>query len=88
VQFFDTSLRRESTCPVHFVWDGNGWGRPFVRTGFMLALVAGALSTLGVMTHSAPVTSSSGVAAIAAVSCWGLGQVLTRLAQARARKQG
>ena len=87
VTFFDTSLRRESTCPVHFVWDGNGVGRPFVRTGFMLALVAGATGTLGVMSHQVAVSSASGAVAIAAALSWGLGQLLTRFVQARARRQ-
>lgn len=85
--FFDTSLRRESTCPVHFVWDGNGVGRPLVRTGFMLALVAGATGTLGAMSHQVAVSSAAGVVAIAAALSWGLGQVLTRFVQARARSQ-
>ena len=37
------SPRRESGCPVHFIWDGQGVGRPLVRGGFLAILLAGAL---------------------------------------------
>jgi hypothetical protein len=86
--FFSTDVRRESGCPVHFVWDGNGRGRPAVRVGFLLALVAGALGSAGLMVHSPPQadalrTASAVVGATAGV-LWLVGQALTRLA-ARAR---
>ncbi len=83
--FFDTSIQRESACPVHFVWDGNGLGRPVVRVAFLLCLVAGALGALGVMLTSANVMSAArGVAVVAGVG-WIAGQALTRLAIRRHR---
>ncbi|MBM4280198.1 MAG: hypothetical protein FJ137_05385 [Deltaproteobacteria bacterium] len=79
--FFATDLRRESGCPVHFVWDGNGRGRPFVRVGFLLALVAGAASSWAAMTHGS--TTVAGALGAAAAASWALGQVLTRASRAR-----
>ena len=76
--FFDTSVRRESNCPVHFVWDGNGLGRPFVRVGFLLLLVAGALLSAGVMWHESAPSAVGRAVGLAAVAVWGTGQVLTK----------
>ncbi len=81
----DTSLRRESGCPVHFVWDGNGWGRPFVRLGFLLAVLAGLLATGALMSHVPSVKQGSVVVAGCAAVAWGLGQLLTRFSLWRAR---
>jgi hypothetical protein len=36
-------VRRESGCPVHFVWDGVGRGRKMVRATFVGLLAGGAL---------------------------------------------
>jgi hypothetical protein len=79
--FFATDVRRESGCPVHFVWDGNGRGRPFVRIGFLLALLAGALASAAALLHQ-PSMPSLVVGAVAG-GLWLLGQVLTRAAGAR-----
>jgi hypothetical protein len=79
VGFFDTSVRRESNCPVHFVWDGNGLGRPFVRVGFLLLLVAGGLMSAGVMWHASTSTTAGRVVGLVALATWGLGQILTKL---------
>jgi hypothetical protein len=74
--FFATDVRRESGCPVHFVWDGNGHGRPWVRVGFVLALAAGAAASFAVVAHvSATPARALGVAA---AFLWLVGQVLTR----------
>jgi hypothetical protein len=81
----DTSLRRESNCPVHFVWDGNGIGRPFVRLGFLLALVAGGALSLALMAPLPTARSVAVVVAAVAAACWCLGQVLTKIAVRRAR---
>lgn len=77
--FFDTSVRRESNCPVHFVWDGNGLGRPFVRVGFLLMLIAGGLMSAGVMWHATTSTAAGRVVGVAAVGVWCVGQLLTKL---------
>lgn len=79
VSFFDTSIRRESTCPVHFVWDGNGLGRPFVRVGFMLALAAGLALSSGVMLHATAVGDAGRWLGVAALGTWLTGQALTKL---------
>ena len=81
----DTSLRRESGCPVHFVWDGNGLGRPFVRLGFLLAVMAALLATGALMVHIESVKSASVVVGAVAGATWLLGQLLTRLSLLRAR---
>lgn len=85
MSFFDTSLRRESNCPVHFVWDGNGLGRPFVRVGFLLLLVAGGALSAGVMLHAAVVGDAGRAIGVVALATWGLGQLLTKLRISRAR---
>jgi hypothetical protein len=79
VGFFDTSVRRESNCPVHFVWDGNGLGRPFVRVGFLLMLLAGGLLSAGVVWHASTATTAGRGVALAALAVWGVGQLLTKL---------
>ncbi len=85
MNLLDTSLRRESNCPVHFIWDGNGLGRPFVRAGFMLALVTGALMMVAVMSHSDVVRGYAGGFAVVGAVLWGAGQALTRFSLFRAR---
>lgn len=77
--FFDISVRRESNCPVHFVWDGNGVGRPFVRVGFLLFLLAGGLLSAGLVWHAPTMTGTGRSVAVAALAVWGLGQLLTKL---------
>jgi hypothetical protein len=84
--FIDISVRRESNCPVHFVWDGNGLGRPAVRLGFMLLLVAGAVMSASVMVSSRAMSSVGATVGIVAVVTWGLGQLLTRWSVVRARR--
>ena len=86
ISLIDTSLRRESNCPVHFIWDGNGLGRPFVRVGFLFALVTGALLMGALMTHVDVVKSAAGVTGLVAAVCWGAGQALTRFSLLRARR--
>lgn len=86
--FTDISLRRESTCPVHFVWDGNGVGRPVVRLGFLLILITGTLMSAGLMFASKPTTALGLQVGIAAAVIWGVGQVLTRVSVAVGRRRG
>jgi hypothetical protein len=85
VSFFDTSIQRESACPVHFVWDGNGLGRPVVRVAFLLCLVAGATLALGQMLHIDAVNVVGRVTGVVAGIMWLSGQGLTRLAQRQPR---
>jgi hypothetical protein len=47
----DTGTTRTSGCPVHFIWDGKGVGRPVVRAGFMLLLVASMVAVAVQMWH-------------------------------------
>ena len=79
VAFFDTSVRRESNCPVHFVWDGNGVGRPFVRVGFLMLLVGSGLLSAAVVWPAALSTTPGRLVMLAALVTWGLGQALTKL---------
>ncbi len=78
MSFFDTSVRRESACPVHFVWDGNGYGRPVVRVGFMMLLVGALLTTAGFFVGG--VVIGKPLVLVAAI-VWLLGQVLTKLSR-------
>ena len=84
--FTDISLRRESNCPVHFVWDGNGLGRPVVRLGFLLLLVAGATLSAGLMLASKSTSSAGMSVAVVGICVWLLGQGLTRFSQWRGRQ--
>lgn len=81
----DISLRRESNCPVHFIWDGNGLGRPLVRLGFLLAVITGALLMMALMIHDDAVHAGARFVAVAAAVTWLSGQLLTRLSLFRAR---
>ena len=84
--FTDISLQRESNCPVHFVWDGNGLGRPVVRLGFLLLLVAGTTLSAGLMLASKATSSAGMSVAVVGIVVWSLGQVLTRFSQWRGRQ--
>lgn len=69
--------RRESACPVHFIWDGHGRGRWPVRLGFWL------ISGLGMVATGLPLVGIRGANAYLAVpllalACvYGVGQVLS-----------
>jgi hypothetical protein len=78
--FFDTSVRRESACPVHFVWDGNGAGRPVVRVGFLLLLLASMVVAAGAALHLATVIAAGKLGVAVAGGVWLCGQGLTKLA--------
>ena len=85
----DPTPHRVSACPVHFIWDGRGQGRVFVRVGFLAFLVAGALFSGAVMLHVHPMRTAAAVVAMVAFAAWSLGQVLTartaRMSQGLAR---
>jgi hypothetical protein len=46
-----TAHPRESACPVHFVWEGRGAGRPLVRLGFLGLTAWGAAFSLVEILH-------------------------------------
>lgn len=75
----DTTTSRASACPVHFVWDGRGPGRPLVRIGFMGLLIAGAAWSMGAMVHAPALKSLAVVVAIGSAVGWGVGQLLGRV---------
>lgn len=80
----DPTPRRTSACPVHFLWDGKGRGRLFVRSGFLGLVVAGMFGTGASLLH----VDSAGPLALALVglagASWSFGQLLSFLAVPKA----
>jgi hypothetical protein len=77
---------RESACPVHFVWDGRGVGRPLVRAGFVGFLATGALATAAVMLHGTSswadeVRTATGWTLVASLAVWLAGQGVSIVAR-------
>ncbi|MEW5848694.1 MAG: hypothetical protein AB2A00_07755 [Myxococcota bacterium] len=72
-----TFFRRESGCPVHFLWDGLGRGRTLVRLGFMALLLWGALATGASLLQLREVREPLGAVLLVVVAVWGLGQLLS-----------
>jgi len=73
----DTRPQQVSACPVHFIWDGRGKGRPFVRAGFMGFLATGMAFTAFAATRSPALwTTFVAVASLSGAS-YGLGQLLS-----------
>lgn len=73
----DANPNRVSACPVHFIWDGRGKGRVFVRLGFMGFALAGMIGTgasLLRMSGAAPLLWT--VLGVSGAS-WAVGQVLS-----------
>lgn len=73
----DANPHRVSACPVHFIWDGRGKGRIFVRLGFMGFALGGMIGTGASLMHlqgTAPVLWA--VLGVSGAS-WALGQVLS-----------
>jgi hypothetical protein len=86
--FFAPAPRRESGCPVHFVWDGTGLGRPLVRLGFLLVLGAGGAGSFALMTHGTMMPAR--VLGAVALGLWTAGQVfgvVLRQREKRARPE-
>lgn len=73
----DPTPRRVSGCPVHFLWDGKGRGRTFVRSGFLGLLAGGMIGTGGAMVRMPSVVVVGEVVAAAALLVWIAGQVIT-----------
>ncbi len=74
----DTTARRESACPVHFIWDGHGLGRPFVRAGFFGFVAAGLVFTGQMALHFDAGIVPGAIVGSSAV-LWVAGQLLGRL---------
>jgi len=79
----DPTPHRVSACPVHFIWDGQGQGRMFVRAGFMGFVVAGMIGTGGSALHVEGMRSVALAVLGVAAASWSIGQVLTRMTARR-----
>lgn len=73
----DPSPHRVSACPVHFIWDGRGVGRVFVRSGFLGLLLVGVLWSGSWLLQSDPLRTVAWIALCLAAGSWLLGQVLS-----------
>ena len=73
----DPTPRRVSACPVHFLWDGKGRGRTFVRSGFLGLLAAGAIGYGGAWAHVPALVVVGQVVAGCAIAAWLVGQAMT-----------
>lgn len=79
----DPTAQRVSSCPVHFIWDGRGIGRPLVRYGF-LGLVAAAILATGAVAFRADALHAAGIWVLtAAGASYALGQVASFAASHR-----
>jgi hypothetical protein len=73
----DPSPHAVSSCPVHFIWDGRGRGRAFVRWGF-LGLIATGMVWTGLSLLRVDAAATVGTAVLgASVASWLVGQALT-----------
>lgn len=79
----DPSPQRVSACPVHFIWDGRGHGRTWVRLGFLGFVGAGGLASAGTWLRIDLLTSLSWTMVVGAGAMWGLGQILSARAASR-----
>lgn len=73
----DPSPNPTSACPVHFLWDGRGRGRLFVRGGFLGLVASGMVGTGGMLVGAdaaAPLALS--VLGLSGV-VWSIGQALS-----------
>lgn len=77
--FIDPTPHRVSACPVHFIWDGRGRGRPFVRAGFLAMLFAFGASMLQQITHVDVLTTIAVVIGGAGLVSWCAGHALARI---------
>jgi len=81
----DQADHRVSACPVHFIWDGLGKGRMFVRWGFFGLVLGFALLTLGRWLHVAPLATAATTVFTIAGATYLLGQLLSALVKMRLR---
>ncbi len=70
----DNNPARVSACPVHFIWDGRGRGRTFVRAGFLGFLATG-IALTGALALRLEGMQTAGLAIGAlSVTSWLVGQ--------------
>lgn len=74
----DPTPHRVSACPVHFLWDGRGRGRAFVRGGFLGLLAAGTIATGGLLLRVDAVVTAGQLVAGVALAAWLVGQARSR----------
>lgn len=67
-------LRRESACPVHFIWDGLGLGRWPVRLGFLGFVIAGLIFMVSTLMR---IDAPAWMAVAVAGAIWTVGQALS-----------
>lgn len=72
----DPSPHRVSACPVHFIWDGRGRGRTFVRLGFLGVLAAGAVGSGAKLLRAAEGSDIAALLLFGSLALWGVGHVL------------
>ena len=80
----DPSPQRVSACPVHFIWDGRGHGRTWVRMGFLGFMAAGMLATTATWLRLETLADLSWMTLAGAGISWGAGQLLSLRAASRA----
>ena len=83
MSILDAGLERESACPVHFIWDGRGAGRPFVRVGFLVLVVAAVLASGATVLHVGALKDAAALTAAAGAASWLLGHGLARISRRR-----
>jgi hypothetical protein len=76
VRFVDPTPHRISACPVHFVWDGRGHGRAFVRAGFLGFLMASGAALLASMLRIDVAMQVASALALMATASWLVGHAL------------
>ena len=79
----DPTPERVSACPVHFVWDGRGKGRVFVRTGFLGLLIAAMFGTAAQMTRAPALLDVAAIVVAMAAAAYLVGQALSFVAKRR-----
>lgn len=79
------NLQRESACPVHFIWDGAGRGRWWVRMGFLGATAWGTLFFGAHVFRVTSVLPYVGWLGVPVAASWLLGQALTAVDKRRRR---
>jgi len=71
----DPTPHRVSGCPVHFLWDGRGFGRVLVRLGFLGFLLTGATFTGAHLLRSEVGRGVGAWLAVGAAVVWLAGQL-------------
>ncbi len=83
----DPNPHRTGACPVHFIWDGRGYGRVFVRSGFLGFLLAAMCFTLGTMMRLPPLETAGVVVLSLAATSWALGQLISGVVARQVKRE-